>query len=68
LRWFGFEGEQAVDLGLGQDALGQRVLPCRQLEHRANVERQIPGALAEGEKRLDGGQAGRRPRARALYD
>jgi hypothetical protein len=45
-----------VDVGLGQDPLGERVLAGWQLERGADVQCQIAGALPKGEQRLDRGQ------------
>jgi hypothetical protein len=52
----GLEGQDADDVGLGQDPLGERVLAGWQLHRGAHVERQIAGPLAEGEQRLDRGE------------
>jgi hypothetical protein len=49
-----------VDVGLGQDPLGELVFTLLQLDRGADIQRQVAGALAEGEQRLDRGERARR--------
>ncbi len=49
-------GQQGVDLGLFEDALGEGVFARRQFERRADIEHEKTGALTEGEQRLHRGQ------------
>jgi hypothetical protein len=51
--WFRRLGSSArirMTVGLGQDPLGERALALRQLHRGADIQRQIAGALAEGEQ------------------
>jgi hypothetical protein len=41
--------EHAHDVGLGQDPLGERVFPRRQLQRSANIHGQIADPLAKAD-------------------
>ena len=55
----GLQRQHGVDVGLAQDPLGERVLALLQLDRGADVERQVAGALAEGEQRFHRGERAR---------
>jgi hypothetical protein len=55
----GLQGEQAVDLDLGEDALGEGVLELGQPQSAADVEGEVAQPVAERQQRFDG-----RPRPR----
>jgi hypothetical protein len=43
----GLERQHGVDVGLGQDPLGELVFALLQLDRSADLERQVAGALGE---------------------
>ena len=52
----GFEVEDAVEIGGGEDALGEAVAYGGQTEDAADVEGEVAEAVAEGEEGFDGGE------------
>ena len=50
------QAQDAVQVGFGQDSLGEPVADRRQAEGAAHIERQVPGAVREGQERFDGRQ------------
>jgi hypothetical protein len=55
----GLERQHAVNVGLGKDPLGERVLETGLLDGAADVERQVAEAVAEREQRFHRGQLAR---------
>ena len=52
----GLQGDDALELLLGQDALGQAVRDLRAGDRSAHVIYKVPDTVAEGEKALDGAE------------
>ncbi len=52
ISWIGLQAENAVDVGLGQDALGQPATQCGQPQGTANIEAQVANSVAEGKQRF----------------
>jgi len=53
------EGDHAVHVALGQDVFGERVFELGELDRGRHIKAQVPYAVSEGKKGLDGGHVAR---------